>query len=441
MASEWRHMTVEQLAAPVPSALSTGPFGSSISSRFFRDTGVPVIRGSNLSEDVGIRLSNKGLAFVSPEKAREYSRSIVRPGDLIFTCWGTIGQIGLIAEDSIYQEYVISNKQMKLTPNADLADSLFLYYAFSEPGMQSEITNQAIGSSVPGFNLGQLRVLRILLPPLAEQQAIARILGALDDKIELNRRMNETLEATARALFQSWFVDFDPVRAKAEGRPPAGMDAATAALFPDGFEQSPLGLIPRGWRVGALAEIADITMGQSPPGETYNEAGVGAPFYQGIRDFTARFPSRRVYCTAPTRFAEAGDVLFSVRAPVGSLNVAVERCAIGRGVAALRLKSAPQGFLLYLLMSNESEWSKFEAGGTVFGSVSKDDISTLRVLIPDECLVSEFGRLVEPIDARYLSNEMQSRTLAATRDALLPKLLSGEVRVAEAERVVEEVKP
>ena len=212
---KWTRYTVDDLKSSAPNALATGPFGSAISSRHFTEHGIPVIRGSNLSQDVGTRLNDDGLVFVSERKAREFSRSLVKPGDLVLTCWGTIDQVGLIDDRSLFQEYVISNKQMKLTPDTRKTDSLFLYYLFSSPSVRNEILNQGIGSSVPGFNLGQLRAMTLTLPPLPEQHTIAHILGTLDDKIELNRRMNETLEEMARALFKSWFIDFDPVHAKA----------------------------------------------------------------------------------------------------------------------------------------------------------------------------------------------------------------------------------
>ncbi len=212
---KWTRYTVDDLKSSAPNALATGPFGSAISSRHFTEHGIPVIRGSNLSQDVGTRLNDDGLVFVSERKAREFSRSLVKPGDLVLTCWGTIGQVGLIDDRSLFQEYVISNKQMKLTPDTRKTDGLFLYYLFSSPSVRNEILNQGIGSSVPGFNLGQLRAMTLTLPPLPEQHTIAHILGTLDDKIELNRRMNETLEEMARALFKSWFIDFDPVHAKA----------------------------------------------------------------------------------------------------------------------------------------------------------------------------------------------------------------------------------
>ena len=265
MVGDWIEVSVEDIKAPSANSLATGPFGSSISSRFFQDSGIPVIRGSNLSEDIDKRLVYKDTVFVSEEKSQKFSRSIVRRGDLVFTCWGTIGQVGLIDERSRYPEYVISNKQMKLSPDPERVDSLFLYYLFSGSEMSSRIKNQAIGSSVPGFNLGQLRNLKFLLPPLDEQKKIAYVIGTLDNKIELNQQMNRTLEGIARALFKSWFIDFDPVCAKLDGRQPYGMDAETAALFPDSFDDSPLGKIPKGWRVGRLDDLIILQRGFDLP--------------------------------------------------------------------------------------------------------------------------------------------------------------------------------
>jgi type I restriction enzyme S subunit len=139
----------------------------------------------------------------------------------------------------------------------------------------------------------------------------------------------------ARTLFKSWFVDFDPVRAKLDGRQPLGLAPSTAALFPDHFSQEADHVAPKGWRIGTVKDAFDLTMGQSPPGETYNEEGIGLPFYQGRTDFGFRFPTRRIFCTAPTRYAKPGDTLVSVRAPVGDINKADEECCIGRGVAAV----------------------------------------------------------------------------------------------------------
>jgi type I restriction enzyme S subunit len=257
----------------------------------------------------------------------------------------------------------------------------------------------------------------------------------------------------ARALFRSWFVDFDPVRAncnrrsRESGNPVAehldarlrGHDGLSlpphlAHLFPDSFEDSELGEIPKGWRVGSVDEEFNLTMGQSPPGNTYNEVGDGLPFYQGRADFGFRFPNLRVYCTAPTRFAKAADTLVSVRAPVGDINIAAEVCAIGRGVAAVRHHSGSRSYTYQFMHAIKDVFARFEAEGTVFGSISKKDFHAIPCVVPPREFVSVFERSASSFDDHVETNERESRTLAALRDALLPKLISGELRVQDAER-------
>jgi type I restriction enzyme S subunit len=261
--------------------------------------------------------------------------------------------------------------------------------------------------------------------------------------------MSETLEQMARALFKAWFVDFEPVRAKCrgdlDGRPRwqrgqslPGLPAHLYDLFPDRLVDSELGEIPEGWRVGCVDDVFDLTMGQSPPGETYNEVGEGIPFYQGRADFTFRFPERRVYCTAPTRFAKKGDTLISVRAPVGAINMALEDCAIGRGVAAARHKTGAKSYTYYFMQGQADEFSRFESEGTVFGSISKKDFHAIQCVIVPSKIVEAFEQLCEPIDDRIEAAELESRTLAALRDTLLPKLISGELRVRDAGRFLKE---
>ena len=278
--------------------------------------------------------------------------------------------------------------------------------------------------------------MEIPLPSLMEQRAIVHILGTLDDKIELNRRMNQTLEEMARALFKSWFVDFDPVRAKAEGRE-TGLPEEIAALFPDNFEDSELGEIPKGWKVDSLKQHFALVMGQSPPGSTYNETGEGVPFYQGRSDFGFRFPSHRVFCTSPTRFARSGDTLVSVRAPVGDINIATEECAIGRGVAAVRHHSGSVSYTYYSMLFLENYFQQFEKEGTVFGCINKGDFEKTPLVTAPENVLSAFDNIASHLDSKIGVNERQSRTLASIRDTLLPKLISGELRIEEAERFAE----
>ena len=202
MTDAWQEVAVEDLAAPDPNAMSTGPFGSAISSRFFRSSGVPVIRGGNLSVDPEVRLRDDGLVFLEPAKAAEFSRSLVRRGDLVFTSWGTINQVGLIDDSAAYDEYIVSNKQMKLTPDTNKAVPEFLYYLFSAPEMQREILEGAIGTGVPGFNLTRLRSLKLRIPPRPEQERIAAAISEADSTAAHLQRRIAKQQAIRRGLLQ-----------------------------------------------------------------------------------------------------------------------------------------------------------------------------------------------------------------------------------------------
>jgi len=195
------------------------------------------------------------------------------------------------------------------------------------------------------------------------------------------------------------------------------------------FVDSELGEIPKGWEIGNLGKLCYLVMGQSPPGASYNETGKGIVFYQGISDFGDFFPTPRVYCTMPKRFANIGDVLFSVRAPIGSINVAECKCCIGRGLAAIRLKENHGPFLHYLLKSTYQEWQAFESEGTIFGAVNKDHINNFLIVIPATKIIKNFNFVTNPIYKRIWFNNQRVRVLSKIRDSLLPKLISGEIKV------------
>jgi len=200
--SRWTWVKLEDIQAPNTRAIVSGPFGSNIGSRFFVSDGVPVIRGNNLTKDM-TRFIDNGFVFVTEEKARELSGCVALPGDLVFTAAGSLGQVGLIPWSAKYPKYIISNKQMRVRLNRQVVDELFAFYWFSSPLMVKYIDQRNTGSSVPLINLSILRNLPLPLPPLAEQRSIACILGTLDDKIELNRQMNKTLEAITKAIYKS----------------------------------------------------------------------------------------------------------------------------------------------------------------------------------------------------------------------------------------------
>ncbi|MBU0710930.1 restriction endonuclease subunit S [bacterium] len=318
----------------------------------------------------------------------------------------------------------------------------YLHYALQYADIQSYLS----GSTRPKLTQSDMKRILVHYPHPYEQRAIAHILGSLDDKIELNRQMNRTLEAMAQAIFKSWFVDFlpvrakqsartqtgDPVHAKAEGRD-TGLPAEIAKLFPDSFEESELGLIPKGWNSSFLGQEFQITMGQSPPGNTYNEIGEGLSFFQGRRDFGFRFPSKRVYCTAPKRIAKYGDTLVSVRAPVGDINMALNECCIGRGVAGIRHNSESRSYTYYTMKTLSDTFAQFEADGTVFGAINKNQFADIPWLSISKDIVDMFESFVFPYDEYIYNNSTELTGLINIRDILLPKLISGELRVPDVE--------
>jgi type I restriction enzyme S subunit len=276
-------------------------------------------------------------------------------------------------------------------------DKDFLFYFFANQEFVDFTYAGSSGTRMPRADWNFVSESIWKFPEPSEQKTIASVLSSLDDKIDLLHRQNKTLEEMAEALFRKWFV----VEASEE------------------------------WEVGKLGDEFDFTMGASPPGKSYNENGIGIPMYQGNADFGFRFPTNRVFTTEPKRFAEKYDALISVRAPVGEQNMANERCCIGRGVSAFRYKhdNSFYTYTYYKMKSLMNDIKQFNETGTVFGSISKSDFENIEVSIPHKQIVSRFQNEAKPIDDKIILNTEQINTLEKLRDTLLPKLMSGEVRV------------
>ena len=289
-------------------------------------------------------------------------------------------------------------------PTSDVFDIKWLYYKL----LTYDINSMDSGSAIPSTDRYQIYSLSIDVPSLEVQKRTVRVLDSINDKIALNNRINHNLEEQAQALYKSWFVDFEP--------------------FKDGkFVESELGMIPEGWHVGALSEVAKITMGQSPSGASFNEDGNGILFYQGRTEFGFRYPSIKLFTTEPTRFSEPKSVLMSVRAPVGDINVSRNRCCIGRGLASIKPYTDSYSFLLYTMKSKAEDLDLYNGEGTVFGSINRKELEGLSVLIPSPGVVSAFNSLVTPFDSiiEVLSDEINN--LQKQRDDLLPQLMIGKL--------------
>jgi type I restriction enzyme S subunit len=373
----------------------------------------------NFEKDGGIKFNWGKQKFYQGKFPVEYvlqkNSLVIAMTDLTQAC--DILGAPLLIKDSKFN-YLHNQRLGLVQENDQLVSKIFLYYYFNSRIYRDRLVATKTGSTVSHTAPERIYDCDINLPPLKEQKSIASILSALDDKIELNLQMNKTLEEMAMALYKHWFVDFGP--------------------FQDGeFVDSELGEIPKGWEVKQLKDFALLIMGQSPKSEFYNENKEGLPFHQGVKDYGIRFPTDITYSTAGNREAVKGDILFSVRAPVGRINVAKNKIILGRGLAAIRMPNF-NSFMFYALRRMFTTEDSI-GSGTVFNSVNKADLNNLKFILPPENQLLNFKNLVDPLDQQYLNNSKENITLTQLRDTLLPKLISGEVRVKDVEKIVTEV--
>ncbi|MBF6605163.1 MAG: restriction endonuclease subunit S [Chloroflexi bacterium] len=431
MAADWQEVTVADIASAGRNALVGGPFGSDLVSRDYVDHGVPVIRGQNM----GGRWVAGDCAFVTPEKAASLAANTARAGDIVFTQRGTLGQVCLVP-DAPFDRYLVSQSQMKLTVNRELADPLFFYYVFRDIEQQDYIRRNSIQTGVPHTNLGILRATPVPLPPIAEQRAIAHILGTLDDKIELNRRMTETLEAIARALFKSWFVDFDPVRAKSEGRDP-GLPPHLADLFPDSFEDSELGEIPAEWRAGPIYDIADFVYGAPFASAKFNTEHIGVPLIR-IRDLTTETPAVWTQEVHPKgHLVRPGDIVVGMDGEFRAHLWGGAQAWLNQRVCVAVPKPGYSAAFVHSSLTEPLRRVEATETATTVIHLGKYDIDRFAVVVPTHAVVGAFNRTCQVMNDRIVASKAQSRALAALRDALLPRLISGALRVKDAERITE----
>jgi type I restriction enzyme, S subunit len=318
------------------------------------------------------------------------STTVLHTGDIIISARGTVGAIAVLKKPMAFNQSCYGIRGVN-----NISDCDYLYYLTKASIIKFQ--QIAHGGVFDTITRETFKSIDISLPPLSEQKAIAGVLSSLDDKIDLLHRQNKTLEAMAETLFRQWFVE------EAE----------------------------EDWDVGVIPDEFDFSMGQSPPGSSYNQEGIGMPLFQGNADFGFRFPEERVYTTDSKRLAHLYDTLISVRAPVGAQNMAKAECCIGRGVAAFRYMNNNNlyTYTYFKLRSLMGEIKKFNDEGTVFGSIGKTDFQQMKITVPPEDLIEKFERKAKPLNDKVNENTKQIQTLEDLRDTILPKLISGEVRV------------
>jgi type I restriction enzyme S subunit len=366
--------------------------------------GYPSIRTPNIGKG---RLILEGVNLVTEETWKEWSkRAIPEYQDLILAREAPAGNVAIIPKDT---KLCLGQRTVLIKPNRDKIDPTFLCFYLLSPLMQSELLSKSAGSTVPHINVKDIKKLNLHnLPPLPIQRRIASILSAYDDLIENNLKRIKLLEELAQRTYEEWFVKF---RINGEQLP---VDEKTG--------------LPVGWERKKLTEIAYLTMGQSPKSEFYNADRRGFPFHQGVSNYGYRFPENSTWSTSGVRFAEKGDILFSVRAPVGRLNIAIEKIILGRGLAAIRSRFNTTNQLFYHLQHIFFK-DDIIGGGAIFNSVTKSELERIELTCASSNLTAMFDQFAKQIDNQIEVLSKQNQHLKTSRDILLPRLMNGKIKV------------
>jgi type I restriction enzyme S subunit len=400
------------------STLKTGPFGTQLKASEYVDEGVPVINVRNIGYG---NLIYADIEHITEETRNRLKEHTLQIGDIVFGRKGSVDRHCLITERE--NGWFQGSDCLRVRITAENVSPEYVSYFLLCKHVLKGINNAAVGSTMASINMDIISNIPVLLPSYNEQNKIASILKAIDSKIEVSNRINVNLQQMAKTLYDYWFTQFD--FPDENGRP--YRSSGGRMVWNEKLKKQ----IPITWTDGTLEDIAQITMGQSPEGSSYNEDEEGTLFFQGSTDFGLRFPYPRVYTTNPSRIAKCGDILLSVRAPVGALNVAMNDCCIGRGLAALHSKNNSQLFLYYTLDNFKYIFNIMNSNGTTFGSITKDYLLNLPVIIPTVDVVHSFELQVSKIEKEIRLCEQQNRELTKLRDWLLPMLMNGQVTITD----------
>lgn len=389
------YVSIQKLIEHDHVSIKTGPFGTQLKASEYVSHGTPVLNVRNL----GFATVNKNkLEMIGTETLERLSAHKLITGDIVFGRKGAVERHGFISPDE--NGWIQGSDCIRLRVLTDVINPRFLsYYFLTRRHKAFMVSMCSHGTTMASLNQKIIEKIEVPLPERSIQDKMVEILSVFDKRITTNQKINKNLKQQAQAIYQQMFID----NARSD------------------------------WTEGTLRDIADITMGQSPSGSSYNEDGNGTVFFQGRAEFGFRFPSVRLYTTEPKRMARSNDILMSVRAPVGDLNVAHTDCCIGRGLAAIHSKSNHQSFVLYTMFSLKKQLDIFNGEGTVFGSINRNSLNDMPILIPSDDILDEFEKIVAPMDLTIRNNYDENCRLQDIRDTLLPRLMSGELDASDIE--------
>ena len=345
--------------------------------------------------------------FIMKEKDEALRKGKLKRGDIVYTTRGTVGNAGYYNSSVPYENVRINSEMVILRSNGEIVDARFLYQILKSEYYRPYFKQYCTGSAQPQLPIKNFSQIYLNVPDIKTQHRIADILSVYDDLIENNQRQIKLLEEAAQRLYKEWFVNL---------------------RFPGHENTKIVDGVPERWNEKTLSQVANVIMGQSPKSEFYNSEKKGLPFHQGVGSYGVRFVMDDIYSTSYTRIAEPNSILFSVRAPVGRLNITKNKVVIGRGLAAINQTDGCQSYLYYLL-KNKFFKDNIVGNGSIFASVSKDELLNQKFLIPERNLMMQFEKIVSQMDKQIENLDSKNKKLIEARDRLLPELMSGEMEV------------
>lgn len=409
------------------------------------DSGIPLVTAKIIKNG---RIE-KASEFIAEEGYDAWMRrGIPQTGDVVMTTEAPLGEVAQLGKEKI----ALAQRVVTLRGKAGLLDSTYLLYLLQTEEMQDQLKARATGTTVLGIKQSELRKVSVTLPPIDLQKNAASVLSAVDARIDLLRETNTTLEAIAQALFKSWFVDFDPVHAKQQGREPEGMDAATAALFPDSFEESELGLVPSGWRASTLDEISTVGIGKTPPRKEQHwfSENPSDMRWVSIRDMgisgayistTSEYLTRESIDRFNVRLIPDNTAILSFKMTIGRVAISEGEMTTNEAIAHFKLdEQSPLSTEFIYLHLKQFDYSTLSSTSSIADAVNSKIVKAIPVLLPTKSVITSFQNNVSSLFQRIKNIEQQLETLSTLRDTLLPRLISGQLRLPEAEALLKETK-
>ena len=426
--------------------------GFAFKSKDYISSGVPIVRVSNFTDD---SISPNDLKFVSPDVAKETPEVSLEVNDIVVATVGSwpnnpASVVGRTIRVPAWAESALMNQNSVIirAKSKSLTDQKFIYYQMRSQDFSAHVVSKAQGSAnQASITLDAIFSYRLFWPKVEHRDVIVTFLSHLDDRITLLRETNTTLEAIAQGLFKSWFVDFDPVYARARGEQPPGLAPEVAALFPDSFEESELGMIPKGWSIGRISDLGDVVCGKTPPTSEPDNYGDDVPFIT-IPDMhrhlvvtsTTRALSKKGADSQPKKYLPVGSICVSCIATPGLVVQVTEPSHTNQQInSVIPQPKWGRSFPLFLLRRIGDKVHAGGSGGSVFHNLSKSGFEKIPELLPTTKLAQEYCQIVDPLVDKITDNQRYAQTLATLRDTLLPRLISGQLRLPEAEAMVREV--